>query len=166
MLELSPLKLLPWTATLWQGLPGRVRTVTDTAAAQLGVVRRRAVPRWFRWLSRQSIEVLEAPDESLVFTLRRGPGWLASWQLLDAEERIVGTLRGRAVFDGFGYLLAVIEAPDHAGVGRFLSASGRILGSFEMQHDDTTVIFSQELEGNPFARMLLLGAVLIQEAAD
>jgi hypothetical protein len=112
------------------------------------------------------MEVFETSDESLVFSLRRSRGWPAAWQLLDAEERVVGTLRGRALYDGFGYFLAVIEAPDHSGAGRFLSADGRILGRFQMQGEGTTVTFAPDLEGNPFARMLLLGAVLVQEAGD
>ncbi len=40
---------------------------------------------------------------------------------------------------------------------------GRELGEYVVEREGTRVNFAPALEGNPFARMMLLGAVLAQE---
>jgi hypothetical protein len=102
------------------------------------------------------------PDASLVFALQRSWGWPGSWQVLDADERVVGTLRGHALLDGLGHLLAVIESPDPSGRGRLLALQGRELGAIAREWEATRVTISAEVEGNPFAKMMLLGAVLVR----
>jgi hypothetical protein len=162
MLEHPALLLRPWTAA---DPGGRVRSVVAPGGDAVGFVRQAPArsPRWLRWLERRSLEVYELPDSSLVFALRRGWGWPAGWHLADAEERLVGTLRGRALMDGLGHHLAVVEAPDAQGRGRFLTMQGRELGELTVEREGTRVSFAPALEGNPFARMMLLGAVLAQE---
>ncbi|HYV39544.1 MAG TPA: hypothetical protein VE988_27895 [Gemmataceae bacterium] len=143
-----------------------MRTIADSAGAAVGFVAdvKPQTSRWLRWLSPRTLEVYETPDQSLVFTLRRGWGWLTAWHLVDADDRLVGTFRGRALLDGFGHFLAVIEPPDDLGCGRFLAVEGRELGEYALEPHQTKVTFAAELEGNPFARMLLLGAVLVRQA--
>jgi hypothetical protein len=142
-----------------------MRPLLAAAGETIGFVRaaRSHTPRWLRWLERPNFEVFEFPDSSLVFALRRSWGWPAGWQVLDADERHVGTLRGSALMDGLGYFLGVVEAPDREGRGRFLAMQGHELGCYARESGGTRLIFGPELEGNPFARMLLLGAVLVQD---
>jgi hypothetical protein len=162
MLEQSALLLEPW-----QPAPGgesaRVRQVLDASGVALGLVRQESLrwPRWLRWLAGQTLVVQELPDASLVFALRRSWGWPSCWHVLEADEKLVGTLRGRALLDGLGNLLAVIEAADHQGRGRLLAARGHELASFADEGVTTRVTFAAEVDGNPFAKMMLLGAVLV-----
>jgi hypothetical protein len=165
MLERASLLLRPWTSSPNSETRGRTRELVDNTGAIAGFIREELPnsPRWLRWFSKQVREAYETPDNSLVFTLRRGWGWLGAWHLADADDRLVGTYRGRAMLDGFGHFLAVMESPDDLGRGRFLSAEGRGLGEYVQERDGTRVTFASELEGNPFARMLLLGAVLVRD---
>ena len=167
MLEQSTLLLSPW-----QGCPSgegegeagaRVRTVADVAGQALGHVRE-APPegvRWLRWLARRTLDVCEAPDGSLVFSLRRGWGWPAGWQLIDADGRLVGALRGRTIVDGFGQLLALVEQPDAGNRGRFLAIEGHSLGEYSLEGSGPRIQFAPEMDGNPFAKMMLLGAIIV-----
>jgi hypothetical protein len=165
MMELSSLCLRPWNTSPSDELGGLVRTVTDEAGATVGFARQPPprMPRWLNWLSRRAIEVYEAPDGSLLFALRRGWGWRGSWRLFDADERLVGTLRGRVMLDGFGHFLSFVESPDAEGHARFLALEGHELGAYTQNRDATHVSFAPTLEGNPFAKMLLLGAVLVRD---
>jgi hypothetical protein len=163
MLEQPTLLIHAWNPAA--GPPGAlVRHILTPGGEPVGFVRQTALraPRWLRWFERQIQEVYETPDGSLVFTLRRGWAWPAAWHVVDAEDRHVGTLRGRAMLDGLGNFLGVIESPDSQGRGRILTMQSRELGHFAREHDVTRLTFAQALEGNPFARMLLLGAVLVQ----
>jgi hypothetical protein len=153
---------------LWQPAPGgesavRVRQILDTSGVTLGLVRQDPLrwPRWLRWLAGQTLVVQELPDASLVFALRRSWGWPSCWHVLDADEKLVGTLRGRALLDGLGNLLAVIETADQQGRGRLLAARGHELANFADEGATTRITFAAEVEGNPFAKMMLLGAVLV-----
>jgi hypothetical protein len=154
MLEQSSLLIGPWSAN--------IRPVFAPGGQQAGFVKQAPgqMPRWLRWLERRVLEVYEIPDGSLVFGLRRGWGWPAAWHILDAEDRHVGSMRGRALLDSLGHFLGVMEPPDSEGQGRFLALQGRELGHYRSEPGGTLVAFATALEGNPFARMLLLGAVL------
>jgi hypothetical protein len=159
MLEQSSLLIGPWGAAA----TAAVRTVFGPGGETMGFVRQgpRRGPQWLPWLERRRLEIFETPDASLVFALRRGWGWPAGWHVLDADDRHIGTLRGRFVLDGFGHFLGAIEPPDPEGRGRFLAAQGRELGHYARIPEGTQLTFASGSEGNPFARMLLLGAVLI-----
>jgi hypothetical protein len=161
-MEQSSLSLRPWNTPPPGELGGLVRAIMDGTGEAVGFVRQPPprTPRWLNWLSRRTIEVYEAPDGSLVFALRRAWGWRGSWRLYDAEERLVGTLRGRMMLDGFGHFLAAIEPANAAGRARFLALEGHELGEYTLDRDGAQVTFAPALEGNPFAKMLLLGAVL------
>src|SRR2546430_2061670 len=110
MLEQPSLLLRPWGESAQPA--GRIRPVL-AAGEPVGFVRQAPlrVPRWLRWLARRTLHVYELPDSSLVFGLRRSWGWPGRWHLLDAEDRLVGSLHGRALLDSLGNLLGVIESP-------------------------------------------------------
>jgi hypothetical protein len=159
MLEQPSLLIGPWNPSAGAA----VRPLYAAGDAAVGFVRQTPLkaPRWLQWLERRQLEVYETPDGSLVFALRRGWGWPAGWHILDAEDRHIGTLRGRALLDGFGHFLGAVEPPDWKGGGRFLAQQGRVLGHYAREAEGTRVTFAMALEGNPFARMLLLGALLV-----
>jgi hypothetical protein len=164
MLEQPSLLICPWNPAALAPA-ALVRPVLAPGGDEVGFVRQVPVraPRWLHWLERRTLEVYETPDSSLVFALRRGWGWPAGWHVLDSEERHIGTLRGHALLDGFGHFLGAVEPPDWQGRGRFLAMQGRELGHYAREPDGTWVTFDAALEGNPFARMLLLGAVLVRD---
>jgi hypothetical protein len=164
MLEQSALLVQPWQTASAGQPPTRVRQVLDAGGVPVGLMRQAPVraPRWLRWLARRTLTVHEMPDASLVFALQRSWGWPGSWQVLDADERVVGTLRGHALLDGLGHLLAVIEPADPGGRGRLLAVQGRELGAFAREGEATRITFAAEVEGNPFAKMMLFGAVLVR----
>src|SRR5579862_9566298 len=114
MLEQMSLHLRSWNKPPNSAPGGQVRTVADAEGVTVGFVRQRPGrgPRWLGWLGRRTLKAYEAPDGSLVFALRRGWGRLGGWQVLDADEQLVGTLRGRAMFDVVGDFLAAIEQMD------------------------------------------------------
>src|SRR5262245_30360291 len=102
MLEQSVLFVQPWQAVAGKERSAHIRQVLDAAGVPLGFVREAALrsPRWLRWLARRTLAVHELPDASLVFALQRSWGWPSCWQVLDADDRLVGTLRGQALQDG------------------------------------------------------------------
>jgi len=163
MLEQTSLLLRPWNTAPSGKAVGCARAVEDGSGTTIGFVRETPAraPLWLRWLAEKSLQVYEEPDQSLVFALRRGWGWPGRWHVVDADERLIGTVRGRALLDGFGILLGVIEPPDVRGRGRFVAIQGRELGEYAVESAGTRVTFASEMEGNPFAKMMLLGAVLV-----
>src|SRR5688572_23022791 len=97
MLERPKLLLLPWNEAR------TLRTVADAATREpLGVVRRRHEPSpWRRWFAPPVLEVREAGDEPLLFTLTRYWNWGAVWQVREADGHRVaqisrGEVRNRA----------------------------------------------------------------------
>ena len=163
MLEQTSLLLGPWRGCPSGEAGARVRAVADASGKTLGHVREapQTGPRWLRWLGRRTLEICESPDASLVFSLRRAWGWPAGWQLIDADGRLVGALRGRAMVDGFGQLLALVEQPDTGNRGKFLAIEGHALGEYSLGNDGPRITFGPEMDGNPFAKMMLLGAILV-----
>ena len=96
MLEQTSLLLRPWKAAPSGESDRMVRAVVDGDGATVGFVRQQpGGPRWLRWLNRRTLKAYETPDGSLVFALRRSWGWPAGWHIVDADERLVGRLRGR-----------------------------------------------------------------------
>src|SRR5262249_41097220 len=153
MLEKQGLLLNPWEFSATQPR----RTVRDAATGEpLGFVSRRPSTRWrwLRWLERPVWEVYETEDASLLMSLR-GPGiWTRTWEVFDAEPRLVGTLRGTALLDGYGGRLAVAQRSHERGAGRFVNPHGLELASFSRHDRDTLLTFHPALEGDPFAKMI------------
>jgi hypothetical protein len=166
MLEQSSLLLQPWANSIPRELGRQQRTVTDSVGTTLGFVRRAPAhgPRWLRWLKGPRLRIVELPDSSLVFSLRWHWGWPADWQVLDADNRLVGTVRGRIVLDEFGHFLAALEPPDRTGPARILNLEGSELGECVMDSQGTRITFAASMENNPFAKMLLLAAVLVSQS--
>lgn len=133
--------------------------ILDAAGTPLGVARRR--PGRFSWLARAPLEICEADDEPLLFTVR--PRWalLPRWEVRDADSHRVGGVRGAWVFDRFGLPLAAAEPSAGRGQARFRDREGRVLAALDRSPEGTHLQFDGEAPANPFVRMILLAAALL-----
>jgi hypothetical protein len=174
MLEHPTLLLLPWAPDQdgQRAGPGRAgkRFVQDPETGRtLGFAAR--LPSWLpsglRWLARPALEVREthpgddgSSDASLLCTLY-GPSFLVrSWAVFDAEDHLVGTLRGVFVLDRYGMKLARVEGTPEGGRYRFRTAGGSELGCLDAAGVGHRLTFGPAGAGNPFVKMLLLAAAL------
>jgi hypothetical protein len=115
---------------------------------------------WPRWLARPVLAVHENDDAPLLFTVHGLWGLSARWEVRDAEGNGLGLLCGPVIKDRFGRNLALWQRP--AGdVGRARDGDGRELMTVIATAEGTRVVFAAEAEGNPFLKMLLLAAALV-----
>jgi hypothetical protein len=176
MLEQPALLLRPWSApplplpTPELGEVARqagwthTRAILDAGtAAPLGLAARRPACGWpgLRWLFRRTVEVYETVDAALLCLLYV-PWWgTRTWQVCDSDDRLVGRVRCGQVWDGLGNELGLLLL-NGAGSGRFVAPSGAELATFTQRGADTLLTFGAELNGEPFAKMALLAALLIE----
>jgi hypothetical protein len=159
MLEHGELVLRPWAPARRAGPAAPTRLICDARGNPLGfAVRRPAASRFlWAWSWPERVEVYETEDESLLLTATRG--WASTWKIRDAEERLVGQLRGGYVYDGTAECLAVrepaMERPD-----RFVSGT-ETLAEWTSRGDEVCLNFAERLDKEPFAKMVLLAAVLV-----
>src|SRR5206468_664934 len=83
-----------------------------------------------------------------------------SWLVNDADDYFVGRRRGSLLQDGFGRHVATLEPRGSDCGGRFVGLDRAELGTWTEAPAGTTVTFARAVEGHPFAKMLLLAAVL------
>jgi hypothetical protein len=160
MLEHATLLLEPWS----KDTRGRTRAIRDWETARpLGFACLRP-PTWpwpLGWLAGQVLEVRETEDASLLLMLQ-GPRWfLGGWEVFDAEEHRVGSLRGSAVRDRLGRPLATVVPSAGGGPLRFVTPSGYEPSSLAWTRTGARLTFAPDLGGDPFAKMLLLAAALV-----
>jgi hypothetical protein len=142
-----------------------------------------AGPAWLRWLTRPVLEVYETEDESLVFAVHFTWKWAGRWTVEDADGHYVGLLwrfragwlrrrgfespgrrlrgDGMLIEEKLGRLSAVLVPPAGGNPGRFLDAGGEALADFHREQGGVRLTFADLLDGDPFARMLLLAALLV-----
>jgi hypothetical protein len=160
MLEHPGLLLGPWQPTpAGAASPASLtRLVIDPVSrARLGIVRRRARPRW---LGREALEVYETDDESLLCTVR-APWWLSwSWEVYDADDRRVATIRGTLLRDAMGRSLAALQPAETEHAQKLVTGAGVELGEVNVSVEETLVQFAPALANEPLARMAFLGMVL------
>jgi hypothetical protein len=168
MLEEPELLVCPWAAELSApGAPAapavvRKRLIRTPAGGHvLGFARSLSSSSWWSWLTRQRVQVFETDDASLLMTLYGPRGLRRTWEVRDAEERRVGHLYRHVLWEGTGSRLAVMQRSAGEGAGRFVSPSGTELAAFSLRQEAGILLdFSAALVGKPFARMMLLAAVL------
>ena len=122
---------------------------------QLGVARPAGRRKWWYCLSAPTIEVLETDDEALLFTLDRYWGLRPTWLIRDADQRLVGRLRGESAWEADGRLLGQWRQDERR---RWFAAAGRELA--ELQFPDPRSATLTFRDDNPFTRMILLADVL------
>lgn len=167
MLERDALRIDPWEPG-WVPKEARspetaawIRTIAD---AHTGLVLGQAAWPWCnegiwnRWWGRRVLEITETEDASLVVRLFRG--WLQPWDVLDAEDRWIGTLYRRTAVDGLGRR---IETTGRGATVRLLDDAGRELACWESAEPGGTgrLLFRAGPRFDPFRRMVLLAAVLV-----
>ncbi len=91
-------------------------------------------------------------------------GLSARWEVRDADGNMLGGLSGALLKDRFGRPIALWERPA-GGVGRARDGAGRDLMTVLVTDEGTRVAFAAAAEGNPFLKMLLLAAVLVEPLA-
>jgi len=159
MLEHGELVLRPWAPARRAGAVIATRLICDACGDTLGFAVRRPAAAWLflLWSRPERIEVYETEDESLLLTASRG--WANTWMVRDAEGRLVGQLRDGYVYDGAAECLAVREpAPDRRE--RFVSGA-EALAEWAANGDEVRLVFADRLDKEPFAKMVLLAAVLV-----
>lgn len=176
MLESRSLLILPWEAKRRPILAEDDRRPVGFAALPVKSERDYLGALFGRG---RAFEIHEAEDESLLATLRPFGIWKTSWNVLDADNRLVGRLQptkpGRATRM---LLISVPVAParnHEALVGLEISADSRRfanldregrpfledLGTLEYRGSEQVLHFSEKLDLRPLQKLLLLAAALI-----
>jgi hypothetical protein len=125
----------------------------------LGLVRRPVgPPRWRPWLSRPVLAVHENDDEPLLCTIHRLWRWRRTWEVRDADGHPVGQILTTAILSRQGWQGRIRW--EAAGEMICQDYWKRTLATLSPSGDGFLLTFAEQLDGNPFAKMLLLGAVL------
>lgn len=121
----------------------------------VGVVRR--LPHWW-----PALETRESGDEPLLFTLRRAWTLWPAWDVCDAEGERVGRLIGERVLDRWDHPLArrVAAAPGRGGA--YHDPLNLVLAWWLDDPAGTRLTFRPTAQADPFLKMLLLAAVLLE----
>lgn len=167
MLEQNELRLLPW---IWRPFDstapthGWLRVIqASDGGVDLGSVRLVRGSSWLGFGPRR-LDVCETEDAALLMTLEQGWFGFGNWQVLDAERSRVGGVVGPYVLDDQGSRFAAIwsDGPTSSTVRR---TNGTICARIETQTDGTMRLrFPEDLPANPFLRMVLLGACILQRS--
>ncbi len=157
MLEQGELLLRPW-APARAGGAARARPICTGRGEPLGFAVRRPAAGWafWPWARPERVEVFETEDESLLLTVTRG--WAHTWKVHDAEDRLVGQFRGAQVYDGAAECLAERQ-PAGTRHERFISGE-QTLAEWSCDGGEVRLVYSGRLDREPFAKMVLLAAVL------
>ncbi len=144
--------------------PGPSRTpqtlVEAATGTPLGFTRWRAPGGWLRrWLVGPILEVHEQEDEPLLFTVSRCWSIAARHLVCDADDVPVGVLDRARLLDRFGHLFAVRRREGDRDV--FRTTTGCPVAEAEPVDETVRLSFHAAVENEPFAKMLLLAAVLI-----
>ncbi|MCI0684562.1 MAG: hypothetical protein L0Y71_20815 [Gemmataceae bacterium] len=167
MLEQTELRLLPWTlgpagtaapAPVWR------RVVQCTLGVPLGCVRWLHGPSWLGCGPRR-LDVCETEDAALLMTVEHGWFGFGNWRVFDAERSRVGGVVGAYLLDEQGMRFATIWH-DGAAARTIRKNSGAVCARIEAPQGDMTVMrFADDVPMNPFTRMVLLGACIVQQPA-
>jgi hypothetical protein len=136
------------------------QTLVEAATgAPLGFTRWRARADWLtRRLLGPVLEVREHEDEPLLFTVRRCWSFAARYLVCDADDQVIGVLDQAQLLDRVGRLFTVRQREGERVVYR--STSGCPLAEVEAVDETVRLSFHADVENQPFAKMLLLAAVL------
>jgi hypothetical protein len=137
--------------------------VTAPTGRPLGFARWRpqAGGVWRHWFSRRLLEVHEADDEPLVFTVRQHWFLRSKWDVFDADGNQVGSIHGRLLGGRFGQVLALCEIASDGATVVFRTYQRRDLATLVQAGADRRLTFAEEVQDDPFAKMVLLAATLL-----
>jgi hypothetical protein len=120
-----------------------------------------AVPPWLHWLTAPVLEVHEAGDLPLLFTVHRF--WIRGplWEVRDADGRRVAVVRRTRVEDALGGGLAVRERGADGTEAWLRQSGGPALAMAARTADGVRFTFADAVAGEPFVKMALLAAALV-----
>ena len=154
--------MLEVTALFLGRSEGGVRPIVADTGVPVGSARRMSArPAIWWWVGRTVMEVREADDEPLLFSICRRWGLWSRYDIRDADDVYVGGLRGIQVWDAFGAPLASLGADEGTGARRWVGLAGSVLAEVRADTEGTHLRFTDEASGSPFVRMVLLAAVLM-----
>ena len=99
-------------------------------------------------------------DASHLMTLVRSWGITRTWNLYDADDRHIGSIGPSRLVDANGERRGTLDADQILDANRQTLATFRKLTTLKAE-----VTFAADREANPFLRMLLLAAILVQDAS-
>jgi hypothetical protein len=145
--------------------PSGMRRIVDAdSGAPLGHARWEHPRRpWWCPISRSVLAVHEYEDEPLLFTVRRCWSLLPRREVLDAEGASVGFLVGPLVYDCHGRQVAMRHKEIGATVHSYCTPYQRTLMEVSCVPKGGRLAFSTNIAGEPFLKMLLLAAALMEE---
>jgi len=154
MLELSRLLIEPLG-------PDGVRGIVDgDSGGRVGFATWRPSRYSWWWPGSPTLSVHEQLDAPVVFTVHRRWNWPPRREVRDAEGNSVGELIGDWVRDQTSRRVATrVRREGHAAA--FLDAEGTPLASYWVDGDGMHFDFAPEVAGEPFLKMVLLAAALI-----
>jgi hypothetical protein len=110
---------------------------------------------WWPSFGHCLVEVHEQEDEPLLFTVHRAWSLLPRREVRDADGHPVGSLLGRLIQDALGRTIAAWQD------GVFRNPYQRILADLAPSSGGMRLSFADDLNGEPFVKMLLLAATLV-----
>jgi hypothetical protein len=109
------------------------------------------------WLQRATVDVFEADEEPLVFTVRRLWGLSPKWEICDADGNRVALVHRGRILDTFGRHWATIESTSD---GINFCARDRQFAQARRTTNGLHMSFAPDLHEHPLTKMSLLGAIL------
>jgi len=161
MLELQGMRLVRRAAPGEPDARGTEWTVNSLDdQVMLGLVREMRGLGWLECGLRR-FEVCETEDAALLMSIEHGWFSLGRWQVRDAERRRVGTVIGNHLLDDQRSGFATIRQ-ENAGASVIRDRQGRELARLESEVNGAqTLRFADDLEANPFLRMVLLAGAVV-----
>jgi hypothetical protein len=118
--------------------------------------------RRFPWPTGRRIAAYEMPDASLLFTARRA-GWVWPFTTVaEADGNIVAIQYGETLASPSRRFLAQRDPASSGRAGRFANRAGTELIRWQPGGGGTLVHFLADVRSEPFMKMGLLAAVLMQ----
>jgi len=153
--------------------------VRDLATeSYLGFARRRwmIASGWLPWPGWPVIEVFETDDVSLLLT-SFCRSWSRTWEVVDSENKLIGCIRpqlahfphvygetnasrGLHLEDANRRAVAWLPIPRADEKGEIHGPTGQELGFWAHTEQGTELRFAGSIQGDPFAKMLILAACL------
>jgi hypothetical protein len=98
-------------------------------------------------------------------TIARRWNWFRTWELRDADSRVVGTIASSNLRSSMGKPWILVNRMN-TGDTVFCDGQGRALATLKRLGEKRLLSFKKDLTADPFVRMLLLGAALVGVGVD
>lgn len=137
--------------------PATKQLIVDAdSGAVLGFVRweQERTRSWRQLFSRRVLAVHEQDDEPLLFTVSRAWSLLPRLEVKDAEGELIGNVLGRFLRDRYGRPIAILEED------AFHDPYRRRLAELIASPAGLRLRYSEDIDGEPFVKMLLLAVAL------